>query len=239
MRANNEGSVFQRQDGRWVACVSLLKDGKRRRVYKYAASEDAARKKLTELTSKKDAHLPIHFGRETVGGWLSMWLEVFIRPHRKPRTWASYHHAIYAYVLPAIGNEKLSDLAPELVQSVLNYHVERGRKRTASYIRTVLRASFRRAVKLKRIAWDPVDALDTVSVTAKETEVFTAEQAEAFLTSAQDHRLEALFWLALSMGLRKGELCGLSWPDIDLENATIHIRETLQRGNCPARKSPA
>ena len=236
MRANNEGTVYQRGDGRWVASVTQLRDGKRKRVSRYADSEDAARKKLTELTHKKDIHEPIDFGRETVGGWLETWLDVFIRPHRKPRTWASYHQTIHAYVLPAIGNEKLSDLAPELIQALLNYHVERGRKRTASYIRTVLRAAFKRAKKLERIARNPVDGLETISVAAKETEVFTAEQAEAFLASAQDHRLEALFWLALSMGFRKGELCGLSWPDIDLENATIHIRETLQRAKLPGEK---
>jgi integrase len=237
VRANNEGTVYQRGDGRWVASVTQLRDGKRKRVSRYADSEDAARKQLMELTHKKDIHEPIHFGRESVAAWLESWLELFVRPHRKPRTWASYHQTIHTYVLPAIGNERLADLAPELVQAMLNYHVERGRKRTASYIRTVLRAAFKRAVKLKRIAWNPVDALDTVSVAAKETEVFTGEQAEAFLAAANGHRLGALFWLALSMGFRKGELCGLSWPDLDFENSTIYIRETLQRAKLPGEKT--
>jgi integrase len=236
MRANNEGTVYQRGDGRWVASVTQLRDGKRKRVSRYADSEDAARKKLTELTHKKDIHEPIHFGRETVGAWLETWLDVFIRPHRKPRTWASYHQTIHTYVLPAIGREKLSDFAPELIQAVLNYHVERGRKRTASYIRTILCSAFGRAKKLEHIARNPVDGLETISVDAKETEVFTAAQAEAFFAAAQDHRLEGLFWLALSMGFRKGELCGLSLADVDFENATIHIRETVQRAKLPGEK---
>jgi integrase len=135
--------------------------------------------------------------------------------------------------LPSIGNERLADLAPELIQEVINYHYERGRQRTAAYIRTVLRAAFKRAVKLKRMASNPVDALDTVNVVVAETEVFTAEQGDAFIKAAENHRLEGLFWLALAMGLRKGELCGLSLPDLDLENASVQVRETIQRVKLP------
>ena len=136
-----------------------------------------------------------------------MWLETFIRPQRKPRTWPG--QTIHKYVLPAIGKEPLADLAPELIQEVINYHHERGCQRTAALIRTILRAAFKRAVKLKRMAWNPVDSLDTVNVSAKEAGVFSAEQAEKFLKAAENHRLEALFWVAIGMGLRKGELNGL------------------------------
>jgi hypothetical protein len=67
MRANNEGSIYQRGDGRWVACVPLLKDGKRKRVYRYAASEEEARRLLTDLKHRQDMHEPVHFDRQTVG----------------------------------------------------------------------------------------------------------------------------------------------------------------------------
>jgi integrase len=236
MRANNEGTIYQRKDGRWVACVTQFKDGKRKRVYRYADSEEEARKQLTDLKHRQDHHQPIQFDHKSVGAFLQMWLETFIRPRRKPRTWASYHHTIHKYVLPAIGKEPLSDLAPELIQEVINYHYERRRQRTAAYIRTILRGAFERAVKLKRMAWNPVDALDTVTVSARETEVYTAEQAEKFLKAAESHRLEALFWVAIGMGLRKSELCGLPLTELDLEDPSIHVCETIQRVKLPGEK---
>lgn len=237
MRANNEGTIYQRKDGRWVASVTQFKDGKVKRVSHYAASEEDARKHLTDLKHRQDHHQPIQFDSKSVGGWLETWLETFIRPHRKPRTWASYHQTIHTYVLPAIGREPLRDIEPESIQQLINYHYERGRQRTADYIRTVLRAAFQRAVKLHKVSWNPIDALDAITVTPKETAVFTAEQAETFLKSAAGHRLEALFWIALGLGLRKGELSGLSLVDVDWENQTIDIRATLQRAKLPGEKT--
>lgn len=237
MRANNEGTIYQRKDGRWVACVTLFKDGKTKRVSRYAASENEARKRLTELKHRQDHHQPIQFDSKSVGGWLETWLETFIRPHRKPRTWAGYHQMIHNYVLPAIGKQPLADVAPELIQAMLNYHTERGCARTAALIRAILHAAFKRAVKLKRMSWNPIDALDSITVTSKETAVFTAEQAEALLKAAAGHRFEALFWLALGLGLRKGELCGLTVGDVDFEAEKIHVRQTIQRVKLPREKT--
>src|SRR5262249_505896 len=73
----------------------------------------------------------------------------------------------------------------------------------------------------------------------KEMKVYSAEQAEIFLKAAENDRLEGLFWVAIGIGLRKGELGGLPLDDIDLENATIQVRETIQRINLPNQeKSP-
>jgi integrase len=234
MRANNEGSIYQRQDGRWVASVTIQKQGKGKQISRYAKSEEEARRLLTELKHRQDRHEPIHFDRQTVGEYLEWWLESFIKPpKRKARTWASYHQVLHKYVLPEIGKDPLTPPAPEGILNIINHHSDRGRLRTAAYIRTVLRTAFKRAVKLKRMPWNPVDALDTVTVPEAEMETYTAEQAEAFLRAAEKHRLEGLFWLALGLGLRKGELCALSLSDVDLDNGSLHVRETLQRVKLP------
>ena len=139
-------------------------------------------------------------------------------------------------ILPAIGSESLASVAPESIQALLNYHHGRGRQRTAAYIRAVLRAAFKKAVKLRRMPWNPIDALDSIRVEERETEVFTAEQADAFLQAAASDRLEALFWVAISLGLRKGELMGLRIEDVDLPGGQIQVRETLQRVKLPGEK---
>jgi integrase len=237
MRANNEGTIYQRKDGRWVACVTQFRDGKTKRVSYYAASEEEARKRLTNLKHRQDEHQPIQFDSKSIGGWLETWLETFIRPRRKERTWAGYHEAIRNHVLPAIGKQPLADPPPELIQAMLNYHVERGCERTAQLVRAILHAAFKRAVKLHRMPWNPIDALDPITVTPKETAVFTAEEADAFLKAASGHRLEALFWLALGLGLRKGELCGLTLDDIDFQGEKVHVRQTIQRVKLPGEKT--
>jgi integrase len=234
MRANNEGSIYQRQDGRWVASVTELKDGRRKRITYYAATEGEARRILTNLKQRQDAHVPICFDRQTVGQWLEFWLDTFIRPHRKPRTWASYHNTIQNYVLPAIGNEPLVGVAPELIQELINYHHGRGRQRTAEYIRSILRTAFKRAVKFKRMPWNPIDALDAVTVKKKQkTGVYTVEQVNTLLQAAAGHRLEAAFWLGVGLGMRKGELIGLDLEDVNLEQGTLRVRQTLQRIKLP------
>jgi integrase len=233
MRANNEGSVYQRKDGRWVASVTGLKNGKHVQFSRYAKSEEEARRLLTDLKHRQDKHEPIHFDNQTVGAWLETWLDTFVRPRRKPRTWASYHYTIHKHVLPTLGKIPLAKLAPELIQEIVNEHYEQGHQRTAAYIRSILHAAFKRAVRMKRMAWNPVDSLDTVSVSSKETEVYTAEQADQFLEANESHRLEALFWVAIGMGLRKGELTGLCLTDLDLEAGSLQVRITSQRVKLP------
>ena len=104
-------------------------------------------------------------------------------------------------------------------------------------ISTRLNTAFKRAVKLHRMPWNPIDALDPITVTPKETAVFTAEEADAFLKAASGHRLESLFWLALGLGLRKGELCGLTLADIDFQGEKVHVRQTIQRVKLPGEKT--
>jgi len=100
----------------------------------------------------------------------------------------------------------------------------------------VLRSSFNQAVRLNRLKTNPVLATDPIHRVEPESAVFTAGQALVFLDAAKDHRLGALFPVALSLGLRKGEVTGLRPEDIDLDARVVHVRRSLQWLRLPDAK---
>ena len=103
----------------------------------------------------------------------------------------------------------------------------RNPRQTADYVRTILNTPFKRAVKLKRMPYNPMEGVETVNAEPKETAVFSPEEAACFLEAAAEHRLGDALRLLLSLELRKGELMGLE--DIDLKEESVEIRKTLQR----------
>ena len=144
-RGPNEGSVYQRADGRWCAQVSVWdKDGRRRLVGRYARTQGQARRLLTELKSKQDAHRLVVGGKTaTVRAWLDIWLETFIKPNRAPRTYQSYYGLLKEHIPDRIGALPLTKLAPETLQQHFTAIAASGLGRTGELLRAVLRSSFR------------------------------------------------------------------------------------------------
>jgi integrase len=229
-RGDGEGSVFQRGNG-WVAQVTIRdRDGRRHRITRSATSQNEARKLLTKLKGKQDAHTLVIGGRAVLRNWLDEWLEVFIKPNRAPKTYASYHDLLAQYVPENIDSIPLSRVAqqPETFQNLFVSIAQRGLGRTSQLLRAVLRSSLNRAVKLKRIESNPILGTDAVFYSPTETGVFNGEQGKRFLAAAENERLGALFVIALSLGLRKGEVTGLREQDIDLVGRTLGVRRQLQ-----------
>ncbi len=237
-RSDGEGSVFQRGDG-WVAQVSIRdRDGKRHRITRSAATQNEARKLLTKLKGKQDSHMLIIGGRGSLRDWLNEWLDLFVKPNRAPKTYGSYHQILANYLPDSIGSIPLSRLAqqPETLQQLFVSIAQDGLGRTSQLLRAVLRSSLNRAVKLRRLESNPVLGTDAVGYVPVETAVFDGEQGKRFLKAAEGERLGALFVIALSLGLRKGELTGLRQEDIDLEGRTIEVRRQLQWVKLPGEE---
>jgi integrase len=228
-RGPNEGSVYQRADGRWCAQVSVWdKDGRRRLVGRYARTQGQARRLLTELKSKQDAHRLVVGGKTaTVRAWLDIWLETFIKPNRAPRTYQSYYGLLKEHIPDRIGALPLTKLAPETLQQHFTAIAASGLGRTGELLRAVLRSAFNKAVRLRRMESNPMLGTDPVKYLQQESRTFTAEEGRRFLDAAADARLGALFMIALSLGLRKGEAIGLKPEDIDLEHRIVHVRRSL------------
>ena len=223
--ANHEGSVYKREDGRW--CAALCLPGGRRKTA-YAKTRAEASKKLTALLKAREDGLPVVSDRITVKAFLTDWLKT-AKTTLRPRTHLRYEQLIRVHVIPVIGSVALSRLTPAQVQSLYTRALTTLAPATTRQIHAILHRAFRQGVQWGQLVRNPTDALVAPRVERHEMKYYDTAQAMALLDAARGDRLEALYALAVTAGLRQGELLGLRWSDIDLDNASAHVQWTLQR----------
>ncbi len=120
-RGTNEGSIFQRKDGRWVGSLNLgWENGKRKRRHFYAATAEEVRDDLLKARSDQSHGLPVSVERQTVTEFLDRWLEDSVKPSVRPATHQQYHQHVRLYLGPCIGKHRLSKLSPQHVQAFVN-----------------------------------------------------------------------------------------------------------------------
>lgn len=237
-RANSEGSIYERSDGRWAAAVTTMENGRRKRVTRYAPTQAAARKLLTQLKGKQDAGQRVIFGRETLRGWLDEWLRIYVEPQRSPQTHGVYRDLLKRHVPEDLGKVEVAKVRPEDIQGLLNHLTAAGKGSTADHLRRVLRSAFSRALRVGKVPGNPVCATDVPRYQKKEGSAFTAEQAAALLKAAAEANdpFEPLFSVALYLGLRKAEITGLKPADLDLEGRRLHVQRSLFWQKTPGSK---
>lgn len=170
--------------------------------------------------------------QQTVRVFLERWLEVSARPRVRPSTYTSYEGHIRLHLVPALGRIKLSKLSPQDVQAFMNQKVKEGlAPRTVRSIRATLRVALGQAVKWGELPRNVAELADSPRIPHHEIRPFSPEEARQFLEAIKGRRLEALYSVALALGLRRGEALGLHWEDVDLEKGTLSVRFALQRVN--------
>jgi integrase len=234
-RGQHEGSIYQRQDGRWAASLTLgYQDGKRKRKTFYGKTQREVREKLTVARHTQQQGLPMASDeRRSLGVFLDQWLEERRNAGKiRPKTFRSYEQLIRVHVKPDLGRIPLAKLTPQQTQSFLNRKLADGLSpRTVQYLHAVLRCALNRAVKWRLVAQNVVALTDPPRVPRHEIEPLAPEQARALLDAIQGDRLEALYTVAIALGLRQGEALGLRWRDVDLERGTLAVRMELQHVN--------
>ncbi len=230
-RGNGEGSIFKREDGRWCAAISAgWRNGKALRKYIYGRTKDEVRQKLTKAKRDQDMGLPVAVERQKLSDYLHNWLENSAKPSIRPKTYVSYEQLIRVHIIPALGSIYLEKLSPQHVQQFMNDKLAEGLStRTVQYLLAVLRRAIVQALKWGLVGRNVVTLVDAPRVEHKVLRPFTPEEAQQFLGAIKGDRLEALYSVALSLGLRQGEALGLRWDDVDLENGTLSVRYALQR----------
>jgi len=165
-----------------------------------------------------------------VAQYLTKWLEEVARPRIQPSTYVSYEQKARLYLLPALGRVQLSVLTPQHVQAMMNAMTERGLSpRTVQFTRAVLRKALNQAVKWSLAARNVAALTEAPSVPRHEMGALSPEEARRFLDVIRDDRLEALYTVAVALGLRQGEALGLRWSDLDLNGGVLQVRVALQR----------
>ena len=164
----------------------------------------------------------------TLEAWLYQWVALRSGGLR-PRTVESYTTLIRLHIGPTIGHRKLKKLKPEHIADMLAGIVSSGHTRTAELCFVFLRASLRAAVVYRRLDRSPADAVVRPAHSPAQGKVWTPEQSRAFLQAIEHHRHRLAWLLALGMGLRRGEICGLRWSDVDLRARVLHVYNQRQR----------
>jgi integrase len=227
-RGRNQGSLTRRPDGRWEARVTLP-DGTRRSFY--GPTEQDAHRKLVEALYEQQNN---DSGTEAmrVGDFLDTWLERVAKPRIRPQTYKSYEVNIRVHLKPALGRLRLDQLQPAHIQDLIEAKVKAGlAPKSIQYMHSVLRNALNHAVRWEYIGRNPAALVDKPRSEHHEILPFSREEAHRFLSAIKGNRLEALYTVALTMGLRQGEALGLRWRDVDLDMGYIRVSRQLQRVN--------
>lgn len=234
-RGYGQGSVYEETEGsnRWIASL----DGTRRR----AKSEAEARQKLKQLQERRDNRLNLKQGSMTVAEWLETWLADYC-DHLKQKTREGYERAIRGHITPhALANVRLEALAADDIVQWLKTLRRKPSKRTGakpgqklseasvSIPYRCLRAALNVAVDQDIITKNPTLKVKAPAGTRQRSPiVLTEEQIGRLLATWEGHRLYALFAVAALTGVRRSELLGLRWRDVELDNRLMHICGQLQ-----------
>ena len=230
-RANGEGSVYETKDGRWVgATYADTNTGGRKRVVVYGRTRAEARKKLSDLQKELDAGVRVSVENWTVKAYLEYWLESVVKLNRAPKTYQGYDLVVRLHIGPRIGNKKLRALTVRDVRLWCQHLAGAGmQRRGVQFAHAVLRAGLQNAMRDELLTRN---VAKLVQVPAPEYVVgqgLKPNDAKQLLAAAKSERLDALYVLALYLGLRRGELLGLQWEHVDLDAETLRVVQSLQR----------
>ena len=238
-RANGEGSIRKRADGRWKGRYTAgyhPETGKR--IIKNVLGKTQAECKA-KLSAALESVKGIDVSRAdeyTVATWLRSWYDIYAKPNIRVATADRYHLMVEQYTIPRIGNIKLTKLTAHDLQKLYKELMENGRidrksghgnpglsSTTVRSLHLMLHSAFERAVKERLIPRNPTEDCIAPKIQKFEMQILQPKHIKEYLNAANARGLLPMFYLELVSGLRKGELTALLWSDLDIQNRTISV----------------
>jgi len=230
-RGKGEGTICQRRDGRWCAAVYvLLPNGGEKRMFVYGHTREDVHAKLVELQEKRRRNVPVIPRSLKLGDYLDYWLTQVVRPVARWNTYKKYEQTVRLYLQPGLGRKPLSRVRVADVQAFLNKQVQAGHSiAKVQIMRTVLGAAFTRAMREELVFMNPARLATLPTAPTSRNRPWSADEARQFLTVARNDPRYPAFLLLLVYGLRRGEVLGLAWEDVDLADDMLRVGWQLQR----------
>lgn len=231
--AQGGGSIRQRKDGTWEGRYTVGRDpgtGKQIQKSVYAKTQKEVRQLLQQKTTAIDEGSYIEPAKMTVGQWLSAWLAEYTGDV-KPYTKRAYATNIKNHIVPALGALRLEKLTPLQVQKFYNECMREPKSlkpKTVKNIHGVLHSALKQAVMNGLIRSNPTESCTIPRIERMEIKPFDDAAEKSFLQAIEGDKYERLFVVDLYTGMRKGEILGLRWSDVDFDQGTITIARQLQ-----------
>ncbi|MET9668228.1 site-specific integrase [Streptomyces sp. NPDC006475] len=231
-RPNGGGTITKRKDGRYQGAAYVTNtDGHRVRKFVYGSTYDEAAEKLGKLQDQERNGVPVPSRSWTVGEWLAYWLEHIVKPSREYNTYAKYESKVRLYLMPHLGKKSMVRLTPAQVRTFMTTleHREGVPAATRFEVLRVLRNALNRARLEELLTRNVAELVDMPKVTKGEGKPWSAREAIEFLRAVRAHRLYAACVLVLVLGLRRSEVLGLRWQDIDFDRQQFTPVKQVQR----------
>jgi integrase len=232
-RLNGEGCVIQLKSGTWAGQYTY--NGKRKAVY--GKNRQEAHKKLKAVIEEINKGLNMDEQSTLLSDWLLYWLEFYAKPRVKRSTYISYDGLIKNHVNPAIGDVSFKKLSARVFQEFhINLIKGTDEKRalsvkTVTNVRNMLHNAMEQAVLNDFLVKNYIEAVQLPKAKPSEERVLSVEEQSSLVTEARKYCNIASFGIILCVytGVRKGELLGLQWRDVNETKRSITIRRALNR----------
>ena len=255
-RANGEGNIRKRKDGRWEGRYTVGHDPETgKAIIKNVLGKTQAEVK-EKLKKAIEENVGIDYGRAktyTVGSWLEVWMENYAKVKLRPSTFKTSQGFLKNHIKPQIGSIPLAESDLSGLTAVLQAPAgrrpgrphrseERNRKglapKTVRNIHQMIGSAYNLAIEQKLVSRNPTQGCALPKVEHKEMKTLTADQLSAFFQEARDSGVYELYYLDLATGLRRGELLGLKWTDVDLDRGVLKIQRAISRQNGKVVEAP-
>ena len=254
-RANGEGNIRKRKDGRWEGRYTVGHDPETGK----AIIKNVLGKTQTEVKEKLkkaiEENVGIDYGKAktyTVGSWLEVWMENYARVKLRPSTFKTSQGFLKNHIKPQIGSIPLAGLTSLDLQRFYKHLLDGGRvdrieakkkpkglaPKTVRNIHQMIGSAYNLAMEQHLVTKNPTQGCALPKVEHKEMKTLTADQLSAFFHEARGSGVYELYYLDLATGLRRGELLGLKWTDVDFQRGALKIQRAISRQNGKVVEAP-
>ena len=234
------GSIRSRGKGTWELTVDLGRDanGKRRRKFvNVKGTKSKAQQTLRALLTSLDKGMPMETSNATTREFLEWWMRVYVATNTAPSTADGYGFIVRCHLIPQLGGIRLKKLLPAHLQEYYANALIQGRRdgkgglsaRTVQHHHRVLSEALSYAVKKGWVATNVAQSADPPKPSRTDMAILPPDDVDRLLDAAEVTPYYPLIFTALYSGMRRGELLGLRWRDVDLLMATISVTQSLQR----------